>query len=97
MILKLFITSRECNLYKRGGTVQQHAKGHHFERSYRPNDAKLKGDYLNVATCWGLLVIVIRKLEMVVLKYARLSQWYVDRVQGMKLGSWNGMWTEHKA
>ena len=48
-MLKIFTSSNICNLYKRGGTVQQHAKGHHFERSYRPNDAKSKGDYMNVA------------------------------------------------
>ena len=78
--------AHECNnynLYKRGGTVQKHAKGHHFERSYRPNDAKghnfersyrpndakLKGDYMYLATCWWLLAVEVRKkFEMVVLE-----------------------------
>ena len=27
-----------CNLYKREGIVQKYAKGHHFERSYHPNN-----------------------------------------------------------
>ena len=43
------------------------AKGHHFERSHHPNDAKLKGDYLNLASCWRLLAVckVGKKFEMV--------------------------------
>ena len=67
LILKLFTSSHECNnynLYKRGSTVQKHAKGHHFERSYRPNDAKLKGDFE-----FGNLLMaakVRKKFEMVV-------------------------------
>ena len=45
------ICTREEAQYK------NNTKGHHFERSYCPNDAILKGDYLDLATCWGLLAV----------------------------------------
>ena len=54
---------------------QKNAKGHHFERSYRPNDAKLS-EFGNLL---GLLAVckVRKKFEMVVPKrgyaWARLS------------------------
>ena len=53
----------------------KNAKRHHFERPYHPNNATLKGDHLNLASCWGLLAVckVGKKFEMVVQKseYAR--------------------------
>ena len=37
--------------------TREEAQYKNMQKGHRPNDAKLKGDHLNLATCWGLLAV----------------------------------------